>query len=165
MQISFVFKHHTLATSSLSHNVDKWVGFLWPQPQSEEQLVPLVAELVFAATSPPPVWVIPKHREPRKFDNGLSDSYCFTGVRYTWNICRCNEGILVSHKCSTFMNAMQEFYEGSLLFHGAHTFMQLRRELYAVCFVCILFFRQLIPLRRFLEVCTSSYHALTCDYR
>lgn len=67
-----------------------------------------------------------------------------------------------------FMEAMQEFYQRSLLFHGA--FMQLRKELYAdfFClfvfnFLCIFF--QLIPERRFLEVCTSSYHALTCDYR
>lgn len=64
------------------------------------------------------------------------------------------------------MNAVQEIHQGSLLFHGAHAFMQLRRELYAVCFVYILlFFSQLIPLRRFLEAWTSSCHALTCDYR
>lgn len=67
------------------------------------------------------------------------------------------------------MDAMQEFYQGSHLFHGAYAFMQLCRELYADFLFCfyfsIYFFCQLIPKRSFLEVCTSSYHALTCEYR
>lgn len=48
-----VFKHCTLATSSLNHCIDKWVGFLWPQPRSKVQLVPSAVELVFDAANLP----------------------------------------------------------------------------------------------------------------
>jgi len=68
-----------------------------------------------------------------------------------------------------FLHAMQEFYQGSLSISGAYAFTQLCRELYADFFVLFLFFYlfffQLMPERRFLEVCASSYHALTRDYR
>jgi len=50
-----VFKHCTLATSGLNHPIHRWVGFLWPQPCSKEQLVPSVAELVLDATTLPHV--------------------------------------------------------------------------------------------------------------
>lgn len=46
-------------------------------------------------------------------------------------------------------------------YSGAHCFMQF----FWFVFIFLPIFCHLIPKKRFLDICTSSYHALTCDYR
>lgn len=60
-----------------------------------------------------------------------------------------------------FIDSIQEFYQSSFLFCEAHAFMPFFWSFY----IFLPLFHHLIPKKRFLDICTSSYHALTCDYR
>lgn len=73
-----------------------------------------------------------------------------------WNIYRCSEEVLWDiFRCDSVILSR-------LIFILEH--MVLCR--FSVLFLFFyLFFCHLIPKKRFLDICTSSYHALTCDYR
>lgn len=73
-----------------------------------------------------------------------------------WNIYRCREGIL------------WDTFRGNLGILSRLIFLLWITCFYAVFLFCFNFstyyFCHLTPKKRFLDICTSSYHALTCDY-
>lgn len=74
-----------------------------------------------------------------------------------WTIYRCSEGILWNiYRCNLGILSRLIFILWTMCF-------------YAVFLVCsyssTCFFCHLIPKKGFFDICTSSYHALTCDYR
>lgn len=75
---------------------------------------------------------------------------------YTWNIYRCSEGVLWdTFRCDSGILSR-------LIFILEHIVLCSFSDLFLFFY---LFFCHLIPKKRFLDICTSSYHALTCDYR
>lgn len=77
-------------------------------------------------------------------------------VSYMWNVYRCSEGMLWDiYRCNSGILSRLIFILWSTCFYAVS------------CLVLsfYLFFCCLIPKKRLLDICTSSYHALTCDYR
>lgn len=104
-------------------------------------------------------WMMLEHPEPRKLYSTFSDS-SFTGVSYMWNICGCNVGILWNiYGCSSGILLRVTLIPWRMC-SCTESSMLLLSVYFSICY-----FLLIVSWRRFPGVCTSLYHALSCDYR